>query len=154
MENNTADNQHIAGLVFRHLTSCLNGEDAEDLARWVQSSPENRRLLDDLENPETFLRLWKKYESFNPAEGWRELQNRLPALRWTAYDGTYDLRASVGFGETGRSRWHWLPWRRLIGGFILFLALVVCPCGSSGHPIFHIQGGHRFCAPLIIDHCH
>ena len=123
MQNKIAKNLHIADLIYSHLLGHLSQEGEEELTQWASASAANRRLLDSLENHDFFLRQWNKFNAFDRETGWKKLQDKVPAFRMMAYDGTYHGPAAVSATPAGSFSPHSLQWRRRIGGLAFGFAL-------------------------------
>jgi len=71
---------YIAGILLRYVTDELTPEEIAILDEWLAESEANRKIMKELQDPEKFMRDWKKFTQIDSEACWRELQQNAPEL--------------------------------------------------------------------------
>jgi transmembrane sensor len=67
----------ISKVIARHLEGVITSEESKELNIWLEASPANRILLENLENPDTRAEAMKVLDSFNPDHAIKRLSYRI-----------------------------------------------------------------------------
>ena len=70
-------NFRIPDRLLRYITGISTRKDEKIIEAWKNASPENRQLVDELNDPAAFNRDWRRFNEIDIATRWKELQPRL-----------------------------------------------------------------------------
>ena len=72
-------NERIAKILIKQFDQELSPDEKHELEQWWAASPENKKFLEDLRNPEQLLDLTQELEK-SKKEVWSRLQTKIPEL--------------------------------------------------------------------------
>ncbi len=122
----------ISKVIARHLEGVITPEESKELNRWLEASPTNRRLLENLENPDTRAEAMSVLDSFDPNHAIKSLSYRIQqkeapvfSIRLWASRAAAVLLLIAGLGTL------WLkPWEKDVAD--QQLSEIFIPAGRSG----------------------
>ena len=123
------DPTYIAKLILKHISEePMTIGERKTLDQWLGASEINRKLMEELQDPEEFARLWESFEGLDEERAWQEMVKREPELLSLDYGDAAPKPRGVGllraaFRRAWRAVCSELDHRRIVNIVFSSLAL-------------------------------